>query len=107
MPKINFSFGSKRSTQNPVATFNGNGHRFFKINMFTGFERGDGMFFMKKIRRADEDCINVGTLEQFMIIISHKCIRAVAFFKFHSRFRNDVRSCHKSHTGFWFVCVRS
>jgi hypothetical protein len=38
-------------------------HWFFEINSFTGFKRGNALFFMEEIRRSNKYRVNIVTFE--------------------------------------------
>ena len=61
--------------QNPVASLDGDRHRLFQKDRFSGFERGNGLFFMKIVRRSDHNRVDLPDFQQFRIVVEQIGVR--------------------------------
>lgn len=105
--EVEFGLLSESGLQNPVATFNGNRHRFFQVNRFSRLQGRGCVFLVHEIRRSDENRIYIGSCQELPVVFGNKCFRSVFFLEFRQKFIADVGSGNNFYTFFRFVRMLS
>ena len=70
-----FAAGTVGRFEDPVAAFDGDGHGFFQIDSFAGFQCGNGHFFVEIVRGGDMNGTDGFYFKQIPVIGKGLCFR--------------------------------